>query len=485
MFNLKLKKINKISIALFLVLSLGIFNFNIGVTSAYFSDTETSSGNTFSAGTLDISLNNTDAYSSGLMYPNDATTTIISISNTGSLDSQHIASTTLSGSDTTACDYITMTATTPNYSFVGLIKDFISPATTTINTAWNFNFLVSPSAPPSVWGKTCFFKWTYTAWQDNLSNSSSGFSSIKEKLGSIRIGKAVVLNEILPNPTGLDNALMPGGEWVELYNNSNTNINLSGWVIYDSVDTNELYITNSNTNTGEATIGAHNFLVVYKNGDSDFNLNNDADSVRLATGYPIASSIIVDSFSWTAEKPEGFSYARIPDGIGAWVDPIPTPGWTNDFSEILKTILGTTTEELIATSTATSTPISVINVDVPKNATTTAYSDLTASTTENNIVEDLAASTTTEIVTTDPIATTTPEIIIESTSTSTKEIIDSTSTTTTNEAIIPEEPSVIEETSPTIEPESPTEIPEAVEPPSSSAPEPIAEPAPAVVESTL
>jgi hypothetical protein len=38
----------------------------------------------------------------------------------------------------------------------------------------------------------------------------------------------------------------------------------------------------------------------------------------------------LDQHSYTgAEAPEGKSIARIPDGIGAWVDPIPTPGAQN------------------------------------------------------------------------------------------------------------------------------------------------------------
>ncbi len=32
------------------------------------------------------------------------------------------------------------------------------------------------------------------------------------------VKKLIVINEFLPNPIGKDNDLMPGGEWVELYN---------------------------------------------------------------------------------------------------------------------------------------------------------------------------------------------------------------------------------------------------------------------------
>ncbi|MDD5152493.1 MAG: TasA family protein [Candidatus Pacebacteria bacterium] len=321
-------------LAVLVVVSIFSGVLNVNETVAYYSDTESSVGNTLTAGTLTLGMDSTTAFNSDLLYPTDSTSTSINISNTGSLGSQYIAKTTLSGANVSACDYVTMTATSPTSTYTGLIKDFTSTATSTTNTAWNFGFTVAPSTPPSVWGKTCFFKWTYTAWQGDLPNSSTGFSSVKEKLGSIRIGKAVVLNEVLPNPTGLDDAPMPGGEWVELYNNSNVSFDLNGWYIYDSTDVGEVPVDNAHTGSG-TTIASHGFLVVYRNGDGDFILNNDADSIRLFTNRISLGGVLVDSYSWTTEKPEGFSYARIPDGVGAWVDPIPTPGTSNKVEEVV------------------------------------------------------------------------------------------------------------------------------------------------------
>ncbi|MFA5095306.1 MAG: TasA family protein [Candidatus Paceibacterota bacterium] len=397
MYNLILQK-NKIFIALALILSLITFNLNIGATNAYFSDTDSLTDNSLSAGILDIGLDSMSNFTSGLMYPTDTTSTSIHISNTGSLDSQYTVQTTLSGSSTSACDYITMTATSPTDTYTGPIQGFTSVATATVDTAWNFNFTIASDAPPSVWGKTCFFKWTFTTWQDNLPDASSGFSSTKEKLGSIRIGKAVVLNEFISNPSGLDDALMPGGEWVELYNNSSVAFDLSGWAIYDNDDSHKLYIQNSNTNTGGTVIGAHGFLVVYRNGDPDFNLNNDADSVRLATGYPIASSIVVDSYSYTEEKPEGYSYARIPDGVGSWVDPIPTPGVSNELvEEIIEEepiVELTLTEPIIAEETVASEVVEDETVTEENTKEETVIEE--AITEEEQPEEVLASGTETE-----------------------------------------------------------------------------------------
>lgn len=139
----------------------------------------------------------------------------------------------------------------------------------------------------------------------------------------------IVINEFLPNPTGNDNASMPNGEWIELYNNSGTDVDAAGWWLYDAQDGHELAITDANTDTGNTLIPDGGFLVVYRNGDSDFTLNNTGgDSVRLYDG-PISTGNLIDSHVYSVDVPEGKSFARIPDGSTNWVDPIPTPGEPN------------------------------------------------------------------------------------------------------------------------------------------------------------
>ncbi len=198
-------------------------------TFAYFNDTEISSGNSLSAGTLDISLDSYNNYISGLMYPTDTTATSIILSNNGSLATQYISKISLLSPDNGACNYVNLNATDGTQSYSGPLLNFIS-ATTTLGSPvnWNYTFTIDPVAPPSVWNKTCYFKWTFTAWSKDVAEPVGGFVDIEEKSGGIRIGRAIALNEILANPIGLDNASKPNGEWVELYNNSNININVDG-----------------------------------------------------------------------------------------------------------------------------------------------------------------------------------------------------------------------------------------------------------------
>ncbi|MFA5789347.1 MAG: lamin tail domain-containing protein, partial [Candidatus Gracilibacteria bacterium] len=142
----------------------------------------------------------------------------------------------------------------------------------------------------------------------------------------------IILNEFLPNPIGRDKALKPGGEWVELYNMGSSSVDVAGWTLYDESDSHKLLITTTNTDTGSTVIAPGGYLVVYRNGSSNFSLDNTGgDQVRLFNGKITEGGILIDSHTYTEDAPEGKSFARasyIPD---VWVDPIPTPGEENTF----------------------------------------------------------------------------------------------------------------------------------------------------------
>ena len=151
----------------------------------------------------------------------------------------------------------------------------------------------------------------------------------------------IVINEFLPNPRGRDDARKPKGEWVELYNKGSNEIDVAGWVLYDENDSNELPITSANTNTDSTIISAGGFLVVYRNGDNDFALDNKGgDTVRLYDGKISDGANLIDSHTYTINAHEGKSFARIPDGSNDWVDPIPTPGEPNVMDEGVETDFG-------------------------------------------------------------------------------------------------------------------------------------------------
>lgn len=182
----------------------------------------------------------------------------------------------------------------------------------------------------------------------------------------------IVLNEFLPAPHPTANGLnfgndasnMPLGEWIELYNMGTTSVDVNGWYMTDAsggVGNTHAIINITNIAPANTVIPPGGWLVVYLNKPS---LNNTDDSIFLYTSTS-SGSVLVDTVSYTTPTPDGCeleptptttnasstlsgtpgnggqadcnqnqtppnkSYARIPDGTGAWVDPIPTPGALN------------------------------------------------------------------------------------------------------------------------------------------------------------
>jgi|GEM_PF-1181372 len=135
----------------------------------------------------------------------------------------------------------------------------------------------------------------------------------------------IKINEFMPDPIGDDDFDMPNGEWVELYNSGNMDLNLRSLVLYDAEDSDELYITDTDTLNG-TVIRSGSYLVVYRNRDSDFSLNNNGyDELRLYDGYPVSGSNLIDSVSYSTSV-ENKSWAKI-DGI--WKKTVATPGKEN------------------------------------------------------------------------------------------------------------------------------------------------------------
>jgi len=253
------------------------------------------------------------------------------LNKSGILDFEHSLQITQTGGDSNFCNALTLEAKRDSIvEYSGSLLTTTAPLILT-GTQDDWELTISFNNPDSaLMNKTCQFNIEFQASQIG----GSGFTDTETVSNTISSGTwalaDIVLNEFLPNPTGDDNAPMLGGEWVELYNNSASDVDVNGWYLYDSIDTHALPINSSRTSTGNTIVPAGGFLVVYRNGDSDFSLNQnvDGDTVRLYNGS-ISSGTLIDSHTYTGPVAENKSIARIPDGTGPWVDPVPTPGSSN------------------------------------------------------------------------------------------------------------------------------------------------------------
>lgn len=309
-------------------------------TVAYFTDSAEVSGITITAGTLDVDAN-APIFSPMIDATNTVSTGDLTIRNIGSLPFQYRVSATTTGD---LCGKLNLTATngttTTSFNDFPISSGVISATSSEI---WTVRASLANSLTTAT--STCVIIFSVDAWQDNLSQGQ-GFIDHQEITSIVTAGSAesltsnlsslcshnpnIVINEFLPNPIGDDDAAIPGGEWVELYNADDHPVDLNGWLLYTSNTSYGMSINSGNTNNGSTVIYPGGFLVVFRDGNSNFEINNSgAEKLRLFD-QPIGEGVEdIDGVSYNAIAPEGKSFARIPDGIGEWIDPIPTPGAPN------------------------------------------------------------------------------------------------------------------------------------------------------------
>lgn len=135
----------------------------------------------------------------------------------------------------------------------------------------------------------------------------------------------IEISEFMANPTGSAKADKPDGEWIELYNDGDEEINLTNYLIKDSEDENELYIEPEKILVDSLVLQSKSYLIVYRDGDSDFNLNDKGDGIRLFS----EEGGLIDSVSY-AQTSEGRTWSKVD---GQWYETDPTPGSENVFVE--------------------------------------------------------------------------------------------------------------------------------------------------------
>lgn len=326
------RNVNKAFLKIVAVLLLVSINWNgilaIGLTYSYFTDIEGNTGNIYKTGSLDFSLESLGDVSLniGLLSP---AVRRVDVFNDGSLPFQYIVEAV--NPNGSLCDYLEVEAKLNGVTtYTSSLNSFsLIPSVIFTNPSqWQFVITFQGDGNNHI-GENCQFNFNFKGWQDNILDfNSSGFNDQESIFTTItlREEKTVVLNEILPNPSG-DDCSLTGveGEWVELYNNSDIAMDLTGWYIEDSTQ-NRITISSSNTLFNSAVIQPSGWLVVLVNGCF---LDDEGDSVNF---YHYAGKL-VDSYSYLGGTPEDKSHARFPDGIGTWFDPIPTPGTANKLFE--------------------------------------------------------------------------------------------------------------------------------------------------------
>jgi hypothetical protein len=329
MLNLKLQR-NKILITI-LLFGMGIFNLNIGVTNAYFSHTESLTGNTFSTGFLNFTLTNNNL--DKLIGPEargEISHASVVMGEGGSLPMQYTLSNTILNNDSDLCSKLTVEAKLNGVSkYTGALSGLASSVTTEFGT-WEFLFDMPPNVSvPN--GAQCNENALFSAWRADIVNQIDSSWHDEETLSISFTARMVVLNEIYARPDG--GVAPQDREYIELYNNGDTPVDTLGWQISEIAGTTETFypVVASGAVSGEmmpydgasTIIPAGGFLVL-EFGGSASHLNDTGDTVKLYDG----ATILLDSHVYPGVA-AGKAVVRFPDGIGFWVDPEPTPGTEN------------------------------------------------------------------------------------------------------------------------------------------------------------
>ncbi len=149
----------------------------------------------------------------------------------------------------------------------------------------------------------------------------------------------IVINEILPNPTGKDT----GNEWIELYNQELTPINIVGWY---------LKTANGKKTYLHETLGGGAYKTLSQK-QYKFTLRNTGEYVSLYD----ANGRLQDRVQMIAQAPEQKSFSRTPDNM--FVFTTPTPGAKNNLQALAdaKNINLPYGTQLNASITATNTTV--------------------------------------------------------------------------------------------------------------------------------
>lgn len=183
-------------------------------------------------------------------------------------------------------------------------------------------------------------------------------------------------------------------EWIELYNNSSTEVDLTNWYFTDALGHKEVFST---------TILGNNYFLYKKNVDSGGWLNNNGDTIYLYDNAT-PSATLVDAVTYGPGKPVGSpasdkSAGRVPDGSGNWVNnlawsqasPNPTPAPTNTPSP-------TNTPTPEPSATPTNIPTSAPKPTAPPKPTPTQIVELIPSIGEREFVNARQDPTTGKLI---------------------------------------------------------------------------------------
>eukprot|EP00803_Ostreobium_quekettii_P002161 evm.model.scf_67.3 EVM.evm.TU.scf_67.3 scf_67:31271-34499(+) len=151
----------------------------------------------------------------------------------------------------------------------------------------------------------------------------SGAKREKRKLNQDEPEFCVVINEVVNKPEDIGDT--KGVDFLELKNDCEQSIDMTGWVISD--EDGKEFVMGAEGCEGKHVIDANGYFVFFRESDCSFTFGftkNDKATLKDGTG------LVMDETEWSeGDADKGFSWSRIPDGSGPFQTSLPTAGVQN------------------------------------------------------------------------------------------------------------------------------------------------------------
>jgi hypothetical protein len=156
---------------------------------------------------------------------------------------------------------------------------------------------------------------------------------------SVSPNEGIVINEVMAsNATSATDNNGDNDDWIELYNNGSTTVDLSGWFLSDT----PFEPTKWELPDG-AGLAPNEYMIIWADEQggqgffhANFKLSASGESVLLFD----ADTALVDAVDFDQQEPD-MGYARVPNGTGPFVIQAPTFNGNNNFASVEE--IGTTT----------------------------------------------------------------------------------------------------------------------------------------------
>jgi len=145
----------------------------------------------------------------------------------------------------------------------------------------------------------------------------------------------VVINEFMASNTGAGGIFDPDGgfpDWVEIYNNGSSAVNLGGYMLSDTIPEPTKFVFPAGT-----IIEADAYIIIWCDKDldqegfhADFNIKAEGEELYLFDD----NSNIIDEVIF-GEQESDVSLARIPNGTGDFEQRAPTHGFNNEANSVI------------------------------------------------------------------------------------------------------------------------------------------------------